>query len=460
MTNEEAQTYFNIVLKQLASETTGDNRQTLEKRFENSGKVLKFENNYIYIIVKDSLTKLLIEKFSSRRMNEILESVVGTKTGLKFITEEDAKREKEETVAKFAKVDHSFDRSKRRLRAEFTFNNFVVGESNRFAFISGMKVADSPIAVLNPLYIFGDIGLGKTHLMMAIGHYILDKDINTNVIYTSAQQFCEDYFVYTKRNIKDIEVFYDKYRSADVLLVDDIQFLENKPSTQEEFFKVFDYLHENNKQIVVTSDRKASDLKIMSRLKSRFSWGMPVDIKAPDDNLRLNILRKKLEFLISSPSDVPDTCLKIITDNFKTNVRELEGALNRYVTYCVSMNLPFNDENVYLTLQSIMPRNAAKKVFSDDMVDNLKAIIANYFRLSTKDLVSTSRKPNLVYARNLCFFILRTDYNYPLQKIGGFFGGKDHTTVMYGVEKITENAKINPKIMKDIKYIKQKMGNQ
>ena len=233
MTVDEAKKYLSLVLEQLKKETPAENLANFEERFGDMREVLKYENNYIYVIVKDPLTKLLIEKFNSRRMNELLTIALKEKAGFKFITEEDAEKEKEQN-SPFVSIDNlNFDRSTRKLRAEFTFDNFVVGESNRFAFVTAMKVAESPYAILNPLYIFGDVGLGKTHLMMAIGHYILDKDINTNVVYTTAQQFTEDYFVYTKKDTKNIEFFYSKYRKADILLVDDIQFLENKPGTQD-----------------------------------------------------------------------------------------------------------------------------------------------------------------------------------------------------------------------------------
>ena len=181
MTIDEAKKYLSLVLEQLKKETPAENLANFEERFGDMREVLKFENNYIYVIVKDPLTKLLIEKFNSRRMNELLTIATKEKMGFKFVTEEDAEKEKEQN-SPFASIDNlNFDRSTRKLRAEFTFDNFVVGESNRFAFVTAMKVAESPYAILNPLYIFGDVGLGKTHLMMAIGHYILDKDINTNV---------------------------------------------------------------------------------------------------------------------------------------------------------------------------------------------------------------------------------------------------------------------------------------
>ena len=456
---EDATKYLNLVLEELKKETPECNLDTLESRLENITGVFKLENDYIYVIVSDVLSKVVIEKFNSRRMNEILNTIQSKKLGFKFITQEEANAEKQNETAKFASIDtKTFDRSNRKLRAEFTFDNYVVGESNRLAFITATKVAESPYSILNPLYIFGDVGLGKTHLMMAIGHYILDRNINANVVYTSAQQFTEDYFVYTKKDSKNIEFFYNKYRSADVLLVDDIQFLENKQGTQEEFFKVFDYLHENNKQIIITSDRMASELKLMSRLVSRFNWGMVVDIQAPNKDMRINILRRKLEFLISNPSDVPVECLEVIADNFSNNVRELEGALRRFITYCVSLNLPFTVENVYFTLKEILPKIKTKANKENDQIDALKKIICSYFQISEADLLSSSRKPNVVYARNLCFYIIREEFKAQYKKIGEIFNKKDHTSVMYGVDKIKSSLEVDSNTKKDIQYIKNKLS--
>ena len=456
MTREEASKYLQLVLDQLTKETPSENQDNLTSRFDSNPEVLKVENDYIYVIVKDVLTKVLIEKFHSRRMNEILSTIIDKKMGFKFVTIEEAEKEKQNETAKFASIDKSFDRSNRKLRAEFTFDNYVIGEANRLAFITATKVAESPYSVINPLYIFGDVGLGKTHLMMAIGHYILDRNINANVVYTSSQQFTEEYFVYTKKDSKNIEYFYNKYRSADVLLVDDIQFLENKPGTQEEFFKVFDYLHENNKQIVITSDRVASELKLMSRLVSRFNWGMAVDIQTPNRDMRINILKRKLEFLISNPSDVPIECLEVIADNFTNNVRELEGALRRFVMYCVSLNLPFTKENTYFTLKELLPKAKTKTNEENDKVDKIKKVISSYFQISESDLLSASRKPQIVYARNLCYYLIREELGYNYSKIGEIFGGKDHTSVMYGVDKISSSKENDT--LKDIQYLKEKLN--
>lgn len=459
MLKEECKKYFDEVVDILQNECSPQDLEEIKKRFAATKGIHKFENNYIYIITKDKLTKVLLEKFNSIRMNEILADISEQNIRFKFITEEDAKIEEESNKNLISAIDpQTIQRSNRKLRAEFTFDNFVIGESNRFAFVTAMKIAESPQSVLNPFYLFGDVGLGKTHLMMAIGHYILDKNINANVVYTSAQQFTEDFFLNTRKDSSNIEFFYNKYRQADILLVDDIQFLEGKPATQEEFFKIFDYLHENNKQIVITSDRMANDLKLMSRLKSRFSWGLPVDVKSPDKELRINILKRKLDFLISNPSDVPEECLETIAELFTNNIRELEGALRRFVTYCISMNVPFTNENAIKILEQIVPKtNSDFQDTNDKKIKEVKDIVISYFQISHDDLISSSRKPALVYARNLCYYIIRNKYDINLKKIGEHFGNKDYTTVIHGYEKIKDSIKSDSKINNDVTYIENKL---
>ena len=459
MLKEECKKYFDEVVDILQNECSPQDLDEIKKRFAATKGIHKFENNYIYIITKDKLTKVLLEKFNSIRMNEILADISEQNIRFKFITEEDAKIEEESNKNLISAIDpQTIQRSNRKLRAEFTFDNFVIGESNRFAFVTAMKIAESPQSVLNPFYLFGDVGLGKTHLMMAIGHYILDKNINANVVYTSAQQFTEDFFLNTRKDSSNIEFFYNKYRQADILLVDDIQFLEGKPATQEEFFKIFDYLHENNKQIVITSDRMANDLKLMSRLKSRFSWGLPVDVKSPDKELRINILKRKLDFLISNPSDVPEECLETIAELFTNNIRELEGALRRFVTYCISMNVPFTNENAIKILEQIVPKtNSDFQDTNDKKIKEVKDIVISYFQISHDDLISSSRKPALVYARNLCYYIIRNKYDINLKKIGEHFGNKDYTTVIHGYEKIKDSIKSDSKINNDVTYIENKL---
>lgn len=422
--------------------------------FSEVNEIYKVEANFIYLVVPNALTKFRIEKFYINRLNEILSTLTDSLVKFKFVLKDDILESEETSVSKKNPL------YKRPLKAEYTFSNFETGESNRFAFISAMKVAESPESLYNPLYIFGDVGLGKTHLMMAIGHYILDNKIDTNVVYTSAQEFTEDYFlaISTKKGKENIEDFYRKYREADVLLVDDIQFLEGKQSTQEEFFKVFEYLHGLNKQIVITSDRSANELKnMMARLKSRFNWGLSVDIKAPDKNLRIKILKRKLSFLIENPKEVPLEVLDLIADLFTKNVRDLEGGLRRYVTYCVSLNLPFTVENVYTALESLIPHKEEEKHLNSKNFDNVKKEVAAYFKISVSDLESTSRKQQVTYSRQMAMYLIKELYSLPLKAIGELFGNRDHATVSHACDKIANLVKTNPLVKGDYDLLIKKL---
>lgn len=423
--------------------------------FSEVNEVYKFENNYIYLIVPNALTKFRIEKFYVNKLNDILASITNSLMKFKFIMKDEiVDIEKPSLITKDAV-------NKRPLKAEYTFNNFETGESNRFAFISAMKVAETPESLYNPLYIFGDVGLGKTHLMMAIGNYILDNKIDTNVVYTSAQEFTEDYFLATstKKGKERIEDFYQKYRSADVLLVDDIQFLEGKQGTQEEFFKVFEYLHGINKQIVITSDRSANELKnMMARLKSRFNWGLSVDIKVPDKSLRINILKRKLSFLIENPKEVPDEVLDVIADIFKKNIRDLEGGLRRYVTYCVSLNIPFTLENVYVALDRLIPEKEDTKLDNKKDFDLVKKEVAIYFQISVAEMESGSRKQQIAYARQMAIYIIKTLYNPVLKSIGEAFGNRDHATISHSYDKIKNLIKTNNLVKTDYDLLMKKIN--
>lgn len=435
--------------------------QVYDSTFKSIEKVYKFQNNYIYLTVSSVLIKYRIEKFYLDTMNNYLQNtnLSDQKVLFKIITIDEVNKEQEKLKTQPLVTPDETEKFKSRpLRPEYTFENFVTGEANKEAFIFSLKVANSPHVTVNPLYIFGDVGLGKTHLMTAIGHFILDNNINAKVIYTSAQQFTDDYFsASNKKAPNSFEVFNNFYRSADVLLVDDIQLLKDKIKTQEEFFKLFEYLHENNKQIVITSDRPAYELDIMDRLKSRFEWGIPVDIRKPNFNLRREILKKKLIFLISEPSDVPIEVLDYIASNFEENVRELEGALRRFITYCVAFNIPFTLENAQVSLSSIISKERSNDETNSVAVDNIKNIIANYFNINTKDLSSSSRKQEIVYARMITVYLLRVLLNLPLKRIGECLGGRDHATIAHSIDKITSSLDTDPMIKQDIDVITKKI---
>ncbi|MBS5853257.1 MAG: chromosomal replication initiator protein DnaA [Staphylococcus sp.] len=449
---EQAYVLLNNVKNELKEKLLPAQYNTI---FNEITEIYKVQGGNIYLIVANSLEKFRLEKIYLSQMNEILNNYTKELMQFKFITSSDVAKEKEKK--------NSIKAIKERvLRPEYTFDNFVTGEANREAFTFSVKVAESPHVTVNPFYIFGDVGLGKTHLMMAIGHYILDNNLNTKIVYTTAQQFVEDYFKSKNKNQKSTAIsdyFDNYYRSADVLLVDDIQYLADRQGSQDEFFKLFEYLFEKNKQIIVTSDRKASELNIMDRLKSRFTWGMQVDIKKPNQNLRKAILKSKLSTLIANVDDVSNDALDYIATNFEENVRELEGALRRFVNYCVAFNIDYTLENAKLSLESIISSNKiSSNEGSSNQAEKVKTIVASYFNIPVKELSGSSRKQEIVYARSIAIYLLRTKYNIGLKKIGEYLGNRDHATVAHAIDKIEDGIKSDEFISQDVSNLVDKLN--
>lgn len=436
---------------------------TFDEHFAPIIDVYKYQNGYIFLIVLNEFAKYRLIKFYQKEMNALLAEECEEKCLFSFITTEEV--EKEKVANEVVSINQPNPQEKviteRILRPEYTFDNYVTGEANREAFTFSVKVSQSPNVTVNPLYIFGDVGLGKTHLMMAIGHAILQNNINTNVVYTTAQQFAEDFFASKNKNQKNTEVserFDHYYRSADLLLVDDIQFLTGKPGTQDEFFKLFEILFEKNKQIVITSDRPASELDIMPRLKSRFAWGIPVDVRKPNFELRKSILKRKVLTLLSDPSVVEERVYDYIANSFPENVRELEGGLRRFWAYCVSFNCPFTLDNAIIALESIAKKdNNTTDEKSSALVDRIKEVTVKYFNITIKDLMSDSRKQEYVYARHIIIYILRNRYNFFLKKIGFYLGGKDHATVAHACNRIEDMIKDDSSTKQDIDNILKKI---
>ncbi len=428
--------------------------------------IFKVENNTIWITVPSTFARYRIEKFHLSNINEISKSF--SNYSFKFIEKTTADEEKESEndnkLVNTTKEDVDKSLNKRKLMNEYTFSNFVTGESNRFAFLSSMKVAEDKETVWNPLYIFGDVGLGKTHLMSAIGNYMLDNNKDLNIVYTTSQQYAQDYYLSTsQRSREKIEAFYNYYREADVLLVDDVQFLDKKMATQEEFFKLFEYLYQNNKQMVITSDCPANQLKnIMPRLKSRFGFGLSVDIQTPSKELRLDILQKKVPYMISNPSDVPTEALEVIAETFITNIRDLEGALRRYITYCVTLDIPFTVDNVYLALECLIPESVAtvsKEKSNVKKIKDVKGTVSDYYKIPVKDIESASRKQNITFARQMSIYLIRTKYNLPLKRIGEFFGNRDHATISHSYDKILALTKSDPSVNQDVEILLKIINN-
>lgn len=449
------QTIWNSVLSELKGELSD---KAYAEVFSEAKEVLKFEKDYIYVIVPNQLAKFRIESFYLNKINDIASSLYPVKVGFKFILEKDAKNEVKDDqnliiVPETKKVG-------RNLSSLYRFESFVVGESNRYAYLTATKVADNCGSFCNPLYIFGDVGLGKTHLMNAIGNYVLDNNINQNVVYVSCQKFTEDYFLSTaSKNPDKIGQFYNKYNFADVLLIDDVQFLEGKTGTQEEFFKIFEHLVSLNKQIVLTSDRPASNLKnVMARLKSRFTMGICVDIKQPDQSLLVNVLKNKLSFLIENPDEVNEEVLSTLASYYPTNIRDLEGALRTYVNYCLCMNKDFTLDSLSEALDRLVPKSLDSLETSKVIFDNISAEIASYYRVSVEELISSSRKQQQVYARQMLMYIAKNNFNLTIKFIGDNLGGRDHSTVLHGIDKIASDIKANSLIKQDYEFLTKKLS--
>lgn len=333
------------------------------------------------------------------------------------------------------------------LNPKYTFDTFVIGNGNRLAHAAAVAVAESPAKAYNPLFLYGGVGLGKTHLMHAIGHHILSQNSSSKVLYVSSEKFTNELI----NAIKDDrnEEFRSKYRNIDVLLIDDIQFIGGKERTQEEFFHTFNALYEANKQIIISSDKPPKDITTLEeRLRSRFEWGLIADIQPPDLETRIAILRKKaqLENLY-----IPDEVMVFIADKIASNIRELEGALNRIVAYS---SLTENDITVEVAaeaLKEIISANKARVINSQTIID----AVSRYFDIKPDEFKSKKRNREISYPRQIAMFLCRELTDLSLPKIGDEFGGRDHTTVMHAFDKIMDDMQANPEIRRTIDELKR-----
>jgi chromosomal replication initiator protein len=334
------------------------------------------------------------------------------------------------------------------LNPRYVFDTFVVGNSNRLAHAACQAVAEKPAAQYNPLFLYGGVGLGKTHLLHAIGHVAVRNELQ--VLYVSSEEFTNE-LINAIRG-QNTSTFRDKYRTIDLLLVDDIQFIAGKESTQEEFFHTFNALHGNGKQIVMTSDRPPKALiTLEDRLRSRFEWGLIADIQAPDLETRLAILRDKAE---SHGVAIPDAVLDFIARQVQSNIRELEGALNRVLAYARLTGSPLTPELASSALADLMARPTTVTL------EELVITVADFYGISRDDLLGRGRNKELVHPRQVVMYLAREELQLTLPQIGESLGGRDHTTVIYGVEKITEALDSDDNTRREILSIREKLYNR
>ncbi len=337
------------------------------------------------------------------------------------------------------------------LNPKYTFDSFVIGNSNRFAHAASLAVAEMPAKVYNPFFIYGGVGLGKTHLMHAIGHRIMQIHPENKVLYISSEKFTNDFINAIMSGHP--ESFRNRYRSIDVLLIDDIQFLAKKEQTQEEFFHTFNALHEANKQIIISSDRPPKEIPTLEeRLRSRFEWGLTTDIQSPDLETRIAILRKKaLLENITMPNDV----IVYISTRIDNNIRELEGAFNRVNAFSFLNRKPISIELAMESLKDLFPKDKSNQVTPQRIQD----IVAAHFRIKIEDLVSKRRTRNVTVPRQLAMYLCRELTDWSLPKIGELFGGRDHTTVIHAYEKVNRERQEDSRIASLLTEISCKITN-
>lgn len=344
---------------------------------------------------------------------------------------------------------------KSNLNKNYTFNNFIVGESNKFAQAAALAVAENPGTMYNPLFIYGNSGLGKTHLMHAIGNYIEEKQ-NKKVLYVTCDQFLEDFMGLSRKtnneNLDYITFFKEKYRNIDVLMIDDIQFLGGASASQQEFFHTFNNLHNNSKQIIVSSDRSPEDLKALEdRLRTRFCWGLQVDISPPDFELKIEIIKKKIN---GEKVSINDDIINYIAANVGNDVRQLEGAITRLVAYSVIMNV--NNLNLEFAMEAL--KDFTKKTVTDQNdIRKIQKGVANFYKISYEDIISKKRTPNIAIPRQVAMYLCRKLTEESFERIGIEFGGKNHATVMHSCNKIETELKNNKDLKESIENIEKQL---
>ena len=330
------------------------------------------------------------------------------------------------------------------LNPRVLFENFVVGPSNRFAFAAAQAVAENPAKSYNPFFIYGPVGLGKTHLLQAISQEAQRKNPGLKICYLSSEQFTNELINSIRHHSS--EAFRQKYRNVDILLIDDIHFIAGKMSTQEEFFHTFNTLHDHHKQIIICSDRPPKEISnLEERLVSRFAWGLITDIQPPDYETRVAILRKKLEL---ESVVVPDDVVLFIAQEIKTNIRELEGALIRVVAYSL-----LEDKLISLAVAKQVLKDMVKETIKTISVDMVQKEVAAYYRVTLADLKTKKRNKNVVLPRQVAMYLARKLTTHSLPEIGAAFGGKDHTTVLHAYKKIEKDFMTNPEVKKNIDHL-------
>ena len=426
-------------------------------------KVYDVIDDTVIILVNTNSSVEYIEKKYLLPLKVCIADITGEEYEIRFISEDDNVLEELQSKPSesMTKKRTKSAAEKAGLNPKYTFDTFVVGGNNNFAHAASLAVAESPGEVYNPLFLYGGVGLGKTHLMHSIAHFILDKNPKKKVLYVTSETFTNELIEALKMgktsgNESAISKFRDKYRNNDVLLIDDIQFIIGKESTQEEFFHTFNHLHTSGKQIIISSDKPPKDIETLeARLRTRFEWGLIADISAPNYETRMAILQKKIELDQLEKYNIPKDVLKYIAENVKTNIRELEGSLNKLIAlYKLNhegeIDIPLAAE----ALKDIISSENKREVTPELILD----IVADHFGITVADLKSNKRNADIANPRQISMYLIRTMTESSLKAIGVVLGGKDHSTIKYGIEKIAAEEKEDETLSNTINIIRKKIN--
>lgn len=369
---------------------------------------------------------------------------------ISFILESDTRNEMLASPGTVYNINYE----KANLISKYRFDTFVVGNNNKFAHSASLAVAESPGEAYNPLYLYGEAGLGKTHLMHSIGHFILDQDPDRKVLYVTSEHFTNEVIESIRSgNAAKMNKLREKYRTVDVLLIDDIQFIIGKESTQEEFFHTFNVLHSAGKQIILSSDKPPKEMETLEeRFRSRFEWGLIADIQPPDYETRMAILKKNAE---NYNKEIKEEIFNYIATNINSNIRELEGAYNKVIAFSKLNNVEITLDNVQEALKDIISPNAKRQITPKLII----SVVAEHFGITVDDILSKRRNSEFVQPRQVCMYLCRKLTEEPLQSIGKALGKKDHTTVIHGIEKISEEIQYNEELKNRIEIIVKKINS-
>ena len=425
-------------------------------------KVYDVIDSTVFILVNMNASVEYIEKKYLLPLKVCIAEITGTEYEIVFLSEDDDRIDEIQNMAIEAsqKKKTKSAAEKAGLNPKYTFDTFVVGGNNNFAHAASLAVAESPGEVYNPLFLYGGVGLGKTHLMHSIAHFILEKSPKKKVLYVTSETFTNELIDALKNgktagNESAMSKFRDKYRNNDVLLIDDIQFIIGKESTQEEFFHTFNHLHVSGKQIIISSDKPPKDIETLeARLRTRFEWGLIADISSPDYETRMAILRKKEELDGLEKYHIPDDVMQYIANNIKSNIRELEGSLNKLIALSNLENKKIDIPLAAEALKDMISPDNNREVTPELIID----IVSEHFNIPISELKGKKRNAEIVLPRQIIMYLCRTLTDTPLKAIGAILGGKDHASVNHGVKKIENELKTDEALNNTVNIIKKKIN--